>query len=913
MGFWETLTGWIDRDRRAQIYVQFDSAKVEPRPDDEVLVAGGSYVRVKLATMFLRKEVAFAKRVYPAVHSLVRFSFGDRIIELPGLADSTRLGNQQNARGDLVAHNFALTPIMPFNGGDLAISASLIALEGENYLASALGVLGNFADQLMVTQLSAALNIAQPLARGIQDLFGAGNGRVHLGFHNSYKAGQLRNGYVAAVAASREEIDPDRLRVKDDLLWLEGGGRRLDPLEGYDYLLLRTEVSKTRDDWNGLTSIQEPFQEALKALRHRATESLADEFFRAALLKVWQAPELTEAHRRIVKEKLKTSFETAKKDFQESGIIPPRVPTLRQVMKGREDVRAALAAGPLTLEDIDAAAPASPAVKEAAPGRDVTASPSAPEPPSFCFSLLGGAVEGNSVRCGSEVSLVFNFDVPSPDALTTIAGEGINRLPQQGGELGVSVIPAGLTVVDGRWYQVAKFDGGRLEAPLNFRLKADDEPNERAVLHVILDRRGRVIYEFDLSVRVVESVAAPSLFGERRPLHLDLDRLAAERARQERTATLVLQADGDRLNAFYKEASSFTPLMFPLPTTTRTTLAARLDRATKTLTPASQHYIWTEQVNPLTAEPTPERVASYEECMKYVAAAGSALYADLCEDERLKGILERVSALPSGSRLQIITDSAFIPWEILYPPFYYLDENPTKIQPTEFWGARFTIESLLLGGSAEYEAPLALHEGSAASVSFNLNPAIDDDFKTYKPVAEQAAAAARGLGPARTKAELNVGRDAIREMLGRKENAATLIYFYCHGANDVAFSARSEVLEIDKRVYLEPAGLDRSVKFACGPIIFLNSCSSGAFSPLSFSSFLTRFKDKRALGLIATSFPVPATFAAGFGQALVEEYLAGRAPVGDVLRGLRLRVLQEGNPLGLFYTLQCPLDATAAA
>jgi hypothetical protein len=99
------------------------------------------------------------------------------------------------------------------------------------------------------------------------------------------------------------------------------------------------------------------------------------------------------------------------------------------------------------------------------------------------------------------------------------------------------------------------------------------------------------------------------------------------------------------------------------------------------------------------------------------------------------------------------------------------------------------------------------------------------------------------------------------------------------------------------------------VTYPRGPLVFLNSCSSGGFSPLGFSTFLTRFRDKQALGLITTSFTIPAAFAAVFGQRLIERYVAGER-LGRALLALRRDLLKVGVPLGLFYSLHCPGDIT---
>lgn len=66
------------------------------------------------------------------------------------------------------------------------------------------------------------------------------------------------------------------------------------------------------------------------------------------------------------------------------------------------------------------------------------------------------------------------------------------------------------------------------------------------------------------------------------------------------------------------------------------------------------------------------------------------------------------------------------------------------------------------------------------------------------------------------------------------------------------------------------------------------------------------------MGIIGTTIQIPATFAAAFGKKLIEAYLAG-VPVGVAIYALRRELLMRNNPLGLFYSLQCPLYITAPA
>jgi hypothetical protein len=353
MSLWDTLKGWVDRDRAMLVYQRMDPAHVDRQVDTQPIQAGRHYFRLRLAGMFLRKEVEWFRSWYPAVHSVVRFNFGDQRVELPYIADSTRVGMQQNGRGDVVARNFMLTPAMAFNGGTVDLDAGLMSIQGQNYLNNFIQVLGSFASMLAVPQLSAVLNVAQPLANGIQELFGAGDGHLHLGLHESYAADDLRPGYIAVIRAQQQEVDTTRLWVLDDQL-REGdglGAGQNRPFERFDYLLLRLESFEERDDWESLTAIQEPFQEARRALKDLEDEK-ARFHLRTALVRALEARELTVADRRRVVTALKERFEQDRQDLGTSGLVGGSAPTLAEVMARPMSVDEALALGEPTYAEI---------------------------------------------------------------------------------------------------------------------------------------------------------------------------------------------------------------------------------------------------------------------------------------------------------------------------------------------------------------------------------------------------------------------------------------------------------------------------------------------------------------------------------------------------------------------------------
>ncbi len=336
----------------------------------------------------------------------------------------------------------------------------------------------------------------------------------------------------------------------------------------------------------------------------------------------------------------------------------------------------------------------------------------------------------------------------------------------------------------------------------------------------------------------------------------------------------------------------------------------------KEVLPANVTAVWASLEDPLAAPKAGIVADEFKSCMERTISEGSALFTEL-SDNGLKTILKKLDEMPDGSRLTVNTDCAFFPWEILYPLDYSKDYPPdlkdkNPAQSELLWGYRFIVNyNLLPAGEEGWEPPVDEHANGPAFVSINLNPTIDNAFKTkkFKPIAfHQDFYNTRIVA---SGGEIwQTGVDIVNQLLSTN-NQATMIYLYCHGSSSVPFSPGVvEQLEFDSTTNIKPSSLNFSNVYARGPIVILNSCSSGAQSPLSFSSFHSTFRKKGAMGIIGTAIQIPATFAAAFGKRLIEDYLDG-VPIGIAIYRLRRELIRNDNPLGLFYSLQCPIYITA--
>lgn len=336
-----------------------DGHQLNPAP----LEAGKHYFRLWLVEMFIKNDRDWFKSWYPAVHSAVTFKFGDKEEVITHVAGPTKLTNVGKENLDkVVSINHQLTSLLPFNGGTVGLDAGLLAMQGSDSLGSFIKVLGDFSSLLVVPQLSAALAVATPLANGITELVGATDGELMVGLHDTWAAqaggaNVLREKYLAVILAEEKDIKGEKLWVEDDQLRYGDKRETSKPLTGFHYMLFRIERQDAFDAWDSLTSIKEPYEQALVFLQTGSVDQ-AESFIKQAKLAAFKAKELTrDVDRRRVVDMLQKKYDEAKEVMIGSGAFEPDPAdlSLGEVMNAPSamSVEAAAEQGPLRLADLE--------------------------------------------------------------------------------------------------------------------------------------------------------------------------------------------------------------------------------------------------------------------------------------------------------------------------------------------------------------------------------------------------------------------------------------------------------------------------------------------------------------------------------------------------------------------------------
>jgi hypothetical protein len=332
-------------------------------PPGETLPKGGiksgeHYFRIWLSEMFLKNDRDWGASWYPAVLASVELKFGNNTTELTHVAGETTLKNfDMKALNKGVSVNHEITTLIPFNGGTVRLEAALLAMQGKSDPKSLVKILGDFSKLLVVPQLSSALVVAEPLVNGITELIGATNAHPELRIQNTWTgsgvggANVLRPGYFAVISAKSGEIAPASLFVRNNQLYFGE-----NQLTGYHYMLFRVDVTETRDDYDSLTSIAEPYNEALGMLSNALTQDDpamkdkmmkdAENRYAATRLAAFRAPELTTTvGRNQVLEALKRRWDEAKSQLGAGGFADSFPRTLKAAMRNPIPAEAAIEIG----------------------------------------------------------------------------------------------------------------------------------------------------------------------------------------------------------------------------------------------------------------------------------------------------------------------------------------------------------------------------------------------------------------------------------------------------------------------------------------------------------------------------------------------------------------------------------------
>jgi hypothetical protein len=146
-------------------------------------------------------------------------------------------------------------------------------------------------------------------------------------------------------------------------------------------------------------------------------------------------------------------------------------------------------------------------------------------------------------------------------------------------------------------------------------------------------------------------------------------------------------------------------------------------------------------------------------------------------------------------------------------------------------------------------------------------------------------------------------RAAVLKML--KSAHSQIIYFYCHGG---LLGSRTPFISVGHaEPPITPDNIGGVHWTDPNPLVFINGCHTTALTPEKALDFVSTFVDAKAAGVVGTEITISESLACAFAEECLSRFLVPDATsgetrtIGESVRGARLALLKNGNPLGLVY------------
>lgn len=219
------------------------------------------------------------------------------------------------------------------------------------------------------------------------------------------------------------------------------------------------------------------------------------------------------------------------------------------------------------------------------------------------------------------------------------------------------------------------------------------------------------------------------------------------------------------------------------------------------------------------------------------------------------------------------------------------------ICPSGFWGYRHLLGLPLTLDGANTEIPpvIEFHDSLQMFACVSTDPGFvkrDPHLANLK--------AMEGL-----KFERDDGYDPF--IMRLKSNVPHLLYFYCHGG--VKAGSLNPYLLVGEKDEIDPNNwLGERIEWTGpNPLVFINGCHTTSLDPEVTLDFVSSFVQMSgAAGVIGTEITIFEPLAVRFAEECFKRFVGApphteKMPIGKAVRGARLELLKDGNPLGLVY------------
>jgi hypothetical protein len=298
----------------------------------------------------------------------------------------------------------------------------------------------------------------------------------------------------------------------------------------------------------------------------------------------------------------------------------------------------------------------------------------------------------------------------------------------------------------------------------------------------------------------------------------------------------------------------------------------------------------------------PERAGEH---LRPLAELGYYAFGRIFSHLNLGANHEGLFAVGAKTTVQVVADSFFFPWEVIYP------FDPTEgVSYKHFWGMNSVVSRVIVQNPADSLNGFgATPETSRPSVllfaDLRLNVIREEEIPFLERLREEG------------KIDLNVidtntftDDKSVKEIKEVLERSADIIQFSCRCSYDEHFSGNTKLM-FSKSFDLRLIDFEfQRIRLSKRPLVVMNTAEAGNLSSTQPSGFAAGLLSRGARGVVATECRVPATTAPIFSKQLYTRLLAGE-PLGASVLAARKHLWDEyGSPVGLLYSIYAPPSLT---
>jgi hypothetical protein len=221
-----------------------------------------AYFVLRMTEMYVAYSRKLWRKLYPMLHSYMEHGkTSENSIAGPG--QLRELGDSNLER--IVNLNYRLAGPTVYTGEDLSILIGLYSVPGQDATKALIDTVASVAS-LGGVALGSAVQIAQTVKSGVESILGLDGSQLTLGIRDTVNVGRaLRSGYFVGIGAQYDDVDMDRLWLKNGRLVQGDDPMIAEAYRDHDYMVLEIERRDSRDDWPSLPGIAE-YQDKFAAI-----------------------------------------------------------------------------------------------------------------------------------------------------------------------------------------------------------------------------------------------------------------------------------------------------------------------------------------------------------------------------------------------------------------------------------------------------------------------------------------------------------------------------------------------------------------------------------------------------------------------------------------------------------------------